>query len=342
LIDLVLSNLVNGHVRRIAVLTQYKSHSLNRHVAQAWRLSPLVGDSVALVPAQMRNGPHWYAGSADAIHQSLDMIREECPEYVCVFGGELVLRIDPRQLVEFHRASGAAVTATCSGIYVFSTGALIEAVTRDAANPWSDHDLGRSVVPLLADRGEVALYDFSTNEVPGATARDHGYWRDIADLDTYYDASMDLVAERPAFNLYNRQWPMYNWQPQPILPARCSLDGTGRRGQVIDSLVSPGVVVAGGSVRRSVVSPDVVVGDGAVVEDSVLMSRVVVGRGAVVCRAIVDKDVTIPPGARIGLDPKADRLRFHVSKRGVVAIGKRQPVPDEAEIGVGTPSRGVA
>ena len=329
LIDFVLSNLVNGRVRRIAVLTQYKSNSLNRYLAQAWRLSPLAGDSVAPVPAQMRNGPHWYAGSADAIYQNLDLIREECPQYVCVLSGDHVFRMDPRQLVEFHHAAGAAVTAACPGIHVFSTGALVEAVTRDASDRRSGHDLARDVVPPLADRGEVAVYDFATNQVPGATPCDHGYWRDVSDLDAYHSASMDLVAEQPGFNLWNRQWPIYNWQPQPILPARFSSDGAGRGGQPIDSLVSPGAVIAGGVVRRSVLSPNVVVGEGAVVEDSVLMSGVAVGRGAVVSRAIVDKDVTLQPGARIGVDPEADRDRFHVSKAGVVAIDKWRNVASE-------------
>ena len=110
LVDFVLSNLVNGGYMRIAVLTQYKSHSLDRHITTTWRLSPLLGNYVTPVPAQMRRGPHWYAGSADAIFQSLNLVYDERPEYVIVFGADHVYRMDPRQMVEQHIAAGAGVT----------------------------------------------------------------------------------------------------------------------------------------------------------------------------------------------------------------------------------------
>jgi len=380
LIDFALSNLVNGRVGRIAVLTQYKSHSLNRHIAQAWQLSAMVGDAITAVPAQMRVGPHWFAGSADAIYQNLYLLRETCPDHVCVIPSDQVYRMDPRQLVEEHRSSGAGVTVAAvrvpveraaradvveldrrgrvmavrsrpadpqplpgaprqafasTGICVFRAGTLAEAVTRDAANPWSRHDLG-TVLGSLAERGEVAAYDLARNQVPGSTPRDHGYWREIGDLDSYFETSMELVSRQPTFNLYNRQWPIYGWQPQPLPPATFTPDGMGRRGQAVDCLVSPGVIVVGGSVQRSILSPDVVVHEAAHVEDCILMNRVEVGRGAVLCRAIVDKDVRIPPGFRLGLDGDPDRDRFHVSKGGVVAIAKRQVVEQAREVAVGT------
>jgi glucose-1-phosphate adenylyltransferase len=383
LIDFVLSNLVNGRVSKIAVLTQYKSHSLNRHIAHAWQLSPMTGDGVTVVPAQMRVGPHWFAGSADAIYQNLHLLRETRPDHVLVLPADHVYRMDPRQLLHEHRASGAGVTVAAvrvpierasrsevvevdrrgrvtavrdrpadprplpdaprhalasTGICVFGAGALVEAVTRDAANPWSRHDLG-GVLGAMAERGQVAVYDLARNQVPGSTPRDHGYWRDVGDLDGYFQASMDLISPQPAFNLYNRQWPIYGWQPQPLPPATFTFDGVGRRGQAAECLVSPGVVVAGGSVRRSILSPDVVVHESALVEDCVLMNRVEVGRGAILCRAIVDKDVKIPPGFRLGVDGGADRDRFHVSSRGVVAIGRRQVLDLEVEP---ARSRGVA
>jgi glucose-1-phosphate adenylyltransferase len=378
LVDFALSNLVNGRIGHIAVLTQYKSHSLNRHVAMAWQLSPMVGETVTTVPAQMRVGPHWYAGSADAIYQNLYLLRETCPDHVCVLPSDHVYRMDPRQLVEEHRAAGAAATVAVvrvpvertagadvveldrrgrvtavrprpadgqplpgaprqafvsTGICVFHAGALAEAVTRDASNPGSGHDLG-TVLGALAERGEVAAYDLARNQVPGSTPQDHGYWRAIGDLDSYFETSMDLVSRRPVFNLYNRRWPIYGWQPQPLAPATFTPDATGRRGQAIDCLVSPGVVVAGGTVERSILSPDVVVHESAHVEDCVLMNRVEVGRGAVLCRAIVDKDVRIPPGFHLDGDP--DRDRFHVSKGGVVAIAKRQTVEQPRRVAVGS------
>src|SRR5437016_2634606 len=110
LIDFVLSNLVNGRIRRIVVLTQYKSHSLDRHISTTWRLSSLVGDYVTPVPAQMRRGPHWFQGSADAIYQSLNLIHDEQPAFVCVFGADHIYRMDPRQMVQQHIATGAGVT----------------------------------------------------------------------------------------------------------------------------------------------------------------------------------------------------------------------------------------
>jgi glucose-1-phosphate adenylyltransferase len=372
LIDFALSNLVNGGIRKIVVLTQYKSHSLDRHIAQMWRLSPMLGNYVATVPAQMRTGPRWFAGSADAVYQNLNLVTDERPDCICVFGADHIYRMDPRQMIEHHLASGAGVTLAgipvpidqaasygiiepdrsgrvlgfrekpadptpvpgspdhayaSMGIYVFSTRMLIGAVTEDASNPESKHDLGGSIIPMLVERGEACVYDFATNEVPGVTQRERAYWRDVGDLDSYYEASMDLVAVDPVFNLYNREWPILNWQSASTPPAKFVFDDEDRRGLAVDSLVSPGVIVSGGTVRRSILSPDVRVNTGAMVEGCVLMDGVRVGRGAVIRRAIVDKNVLVPPGSRIGVEVEHDRARFTISRGGVVAIGKGQPVP---------------
>ena len=374
LIDFALSNLANGEVRKIVVLTQYKSHSLDRHIAQMWRLSPMLGNYVATVPAQMRLGPRWFAGSADAVFQNLNLVYDERPDHICVFGADHIYRMDPRQMIDHHVASGAGVTLAgirvpiaqapafgiiepdrsgrvlafrekpadptpvpgspehayaSMGIYVFSTGALVEAVTADAGNPESKHDLGGSIVPWLVEGGRASVYDFSTNHVPGSSERERGYWRDVGDLDSYHEASMDLVAVEPVFNLYNREWPIYNWQPASVPPAKFVFDDEGRRGQALDSIVSPGVIVSGGTVRRSVLSPDVVVEAGALVEGCVLMDGVEVGSGAVVRNAIIDKNVVVPTGARIGVDPERDRRRFVVSPGGIIAIGKGREIPPE-------------
>ena len=372
LIDFALSNLVNGGIRKIVVLTQYKSHSLDRHIAQMWRLSPMLGNYVATVPAQMRTGPRWFAGSADAVFQNLNLINDERPDCICVFGADHIYRMDPRQMIEHHLASGAGVTLAgirvpieqapsfgiiepdraghvlafrekphdptpvpgspgeayaSMGIYVFSTRALVDTVSQDSGAADSKHDLGGSIIPMLVGRGEASVYDFAENDVPGVTRRERGYWRDVGDLDSYYDASMDLVNVDPVFNLYNREWPILNWQPASIPPAKFVFDDDSRRGLAVDSLVSPGVIVSGGTVRRSILSPEVRVNTGALVEDCVLMDGVQVGRGAIVRRAIVDKNVLVPPGARIGVDPELDRAGFTVSRGGVVAIGKGQQVP---------------
>jgi glucose-1-phosphate adenylyltransferase len=371
LIDFALSNLVNAGYLRIAVLTQYKSHSLDRHLSQAWRLSPLLGNYVAPIPAQMRRGPRWFVGSADAIYQNFNLIRDERPEHVIVFGADHIYRMDPRQMVEEHIASGAAVTVAAirapieqadqfgvietradgrgisafrekptdakplvdapdqvyasMGNYVFTTDALMDVVTEDAKDETSNHDIGGNLIPMLVERGEARVYDFATNQVPGAADRDRGYWRDVGTLDAYYEAHMDLISVSPIFNLYNYQWPILTW-PDPLPPAKFVFDEDGRRGHALDSMVCAGVVLSGGVARRSILSPGVHLHSYAEVEDAILMHGADVGRGAVVRRAILDKDVRIGPGATIGVDPEADRERFKVSVGGVVVIPKGEVV----------------
>jgi glucose-1-phosphate adenylyltransferase len=367
LIDFVLSNLVNGGYLRIVVLTQYKSHSMDRHIAQTWRMSPLLNNYVTPVPAQMRKGPHWFSGSADAIFQNLNLVRDEQPEYIIVFGADHIYRMDPRQMVEQHIASGAGLTVAgirvprgqsdqfgvietapdgrqiaafrekpaqaeglpdspdeifaSMGNYVFTTSALIDAVTRDAEDPTSRHDLGGNIVPMMVERGDAQVYDFAANEVPGATDRDRAYWRDVGTLDAYYDAHMDLVSIHPIFNLYNRRWPILT-NREPFPPAKFVFEDGERVGKALDSMVCAGVVVSGATVRRSILSPGVFVHSYAEVEGSVLMHNVRVGRNAVVRNAIVDKNVEIPPGCRIGVDREEDEARFTVSDNGIVVIPK--------------------
>ncbi|MBA2528809.1 MAG: glucose-1-phosphate adenylyltransferase [Euzebyales bacterium] len=374
IVDFALSNLVNGGYLQIVVLTQYKSHSLDRHLAQTWRLSPLLGNYVTPVPAQMRRGPRWFAGSADAIFQNLNLVNDERPDYICVFGADHIYRMDPRQMVEQHIGSGAGLTVAAirvrredasrfgvivpgegdriaafhekpavaqglpdspgevyasMGNYVFTTSTLVEAVTTDAASESSGHDVGGDIVPTLVDAGEAQVYDFAANDVPGATDRDAGYWRDVGTLDAYYDAHMDLISVHPIFNLYNSAWPIYSWH-QPVPPAKFVFDEEGRRGQALNSMVSGGVVVSGGSVRSSVLSPEVFVHSYASVGGSVLLDNVRVGRNAVVRNAIIDKNVEVPAGVRIGVDLDADRERYTVSDNGVVVIGKNAKVPSGA------------
>jgi len=212
------------------------------------------------------------------------------------------------------------------GNYVFSTDMLIDVVTLDAESRDSSHDMGGNIIPMLVNSGTAQVYDFSANEVPGATDRDRGYWRDVGTLDAFYEAHMDLISVHPVFNLYNMEWPILTL-PDPLPPAKFVFADEGRTGQALDSMVCSGVIISGGTVKRSVLSPSVQVHSYAEVEGSVLFSGVEVGRGAVVRNAILDKDVHVEPGAELGVDPELDRERFTVSSGGVVVVPKGQRVP---------------
>jgi glucose-1-phosphate adenylyltransferase len=369
LIDFALSNLINSGLRRIVVLTQYKSHSLDRHISQTWRMSPLLGAYVASVPAQQRLGKRWFSGSADAILQSMNLLSDERPDIVVVVGADHVYRMDFEQMIQAHIESGKGVTVAAirqpislanqfgvievdpknpkkiaafrekpsnpiglpdspnevlasMGNYVFSATALIEAIEVDGELTESSHDMGGDIVPYMVARDDAAVYDFTYNQIPGSTERDHSYWRDVGTIDSYYDAHMDLISVMPVFNLYNTEWPIFTQQIN-LPPAKFVHDGEGNQGRTTDSIVSLGTVVSGGIVERSVLSPWVKVNSQALVTDSVLLDGVQVGRNATVRRSILDKGVVVTDGAMIGVDRQRDIDRgFTVTESGLTVVGK--------------------
>jgi glucose-1-phosphate adenylyltransferase len=372
LVDFALSNLVNGGVRRICVLTQYKSHSLDRHLATAWGLSSTLGDHVTPVPAQQWLGPRWQAGSADAIYQSLSLLDEHRPDLVVVCGADHVYRMDPVQMIDQHMARGAGVTVSAipmpraeatdfgvvqaaadghsieaflekpasppgragqpdealvsMGIYVFAPDVLIEALHKDAADDDSGHSMGGNIIPRLARERAAHAYDFRQNEVPGACARDRCYWRELGTIDSYFNAHMDLCALNPPFNLYNDRWPIVT-QVSCRPPAKFVHEDGDLPGRAVNSVVSAGVIVSGGLVLNSVLSPGVRVDSRSRVNRAVILHNTRVHRHAVVENAILDKDVAVLEGATVGVDKEHDRARgFVVSTGGVTVVSKGQVV----------------
>jgi glucose-1-phosphate adenylyltransferase len=362
LVDFALSNLVNANIRRVCVLTQYKCQSLHRHITTTWQLNTLLGNYVMPVPAQQRLGPYWQAGSADAIHQALNLIDAEQPDVVVVLGADHVYRMDPRQMIAQHLATGAGVTVSAvpvptrdashfgviqtapggvrieaflekpadpparpfvsMGSYVFDRDVLIDAVRKDAVDDDSRHSLGGDIMPRLVRDGAACMYDFTRNDVPGVRGRSTGYWRELGTLDSYFEAHMDLCAPEPMFSLHNDQWPILTH-----VHARPPAKFTGEEGRAINSVVCNDVIVMNGLVRDSVLSPGVRMASGSLANRAVLLHNTQVGRGATVRDAIVDKHVVIGAGAVVGIDKEHDRARgFTVTEGGITVVPKGQVV----------------
>jgi len=369
IIDFALSNFANSGILKMKVLVQYKSESLNTHVQRAWRLSAFLNQYVEIVPAQMRYGPKWFEGSADAIYQNLNIITDEEPEYTFVFGADHVYRMDVRQMLDFHVDKKADLTVAAipvpveeasdfgiievdaegrmvgfvekpkdnvktipgdptrclasMGNYLFSTQELVKEILDDAGDATSAHDFGKSIVTNMHTRRRVYVYDFSTNVVPGQGQKERGYWRDVGNLDAYFQANMDLVDVDPIFSLYNDQWPIYTLHSNAP-PAKFVFNDAShaRIGMATDSLVSEGCIISGSTVNHSIVSPYVRLNSYSTIEDCILFEKVRIGRHCRIRRAIIDKHVEIPAGTVIGYDLEADKKRFHVTESGIVVIPK--------------------
>jgi glucose-1-phosphate adenylyltransferase len=360
IIDFVLSNCLNSGFRRVYIATQYKSLSLNRHVRLGWSIvSEELGEFIEILPPQKRVGEQWYQGTADAVYQNLYSIVRENPRYVIVLAGDHIYKMDYRRMLRFHIDKGAEVTLASievpiedgprfgivavdeeqrvigfqekpsspasmpgtphlalasMGIYVFDMDVIVRALENDAVSAESHHDFGKNIIPALLPGGRVFSFPFYDENKKAAK-----YWRDIGTLDAYYEANMDLCHVNPEFNLYDPEWPLRTYQPQAP-PAKFVFAEELRRGEALDSLISPGCIVSGSRIWGSILCPNVRVHSFCNIEQSILMPGVRVGRHAQMRNAIVDRDVLIPRGAHIGFNPEEDRRRHTVTEGGVVVV----------------------
>jgi len=362
LVDFVLSNLANANMLKVAVLTQYKSHSLDRHITTTWRMSSLLGNYITPVPAQQRLGPRWYTGSADAILQNFNLIQDEDPNHVLVFGADHVYRMDPGQMFEQHVESGAGVTVAAirmprseahdfGVIELAEDGITIKAFHEKPENPpamprhpdmslvsMGNYIFKRDVMEeaLIIDSEDLeSRHDLGTNIIPYLTkmgvAKVYDFANNIVpgatDRDKGYWRDVGSIdAYYDAHMDLVSVHPIFNLYNRqwPLLTNPPSLPPAkfSEGGSAHDSIVAAGSIVAGGILHGSVVSYDVSLGKGAIVEGSVLMPSVKIGERAIVRHAILDKSVVVEPGAQIGVDLERDRARFTVSDGGAVVVGK--------------------
>lgn len=359
IIDFALSNCINSGLRRIGVLTQYKSHSLNRHLQRGWSfLRAEIGEFVEVLPAQQRRTKEWYRGTADALYQNIDIMHRHSPEYVMVLGGDHIYTMDYSKMLMAHLTSGADVTVGCVEVPreeatefgVMSIDANLH-VTKFSEKPAEPDSIPGKPDKCLASMG---IYIFSTEFLYSAlvsdaednsSAHDFGkdiipnaidssnvvaypfvdkdgnpqYWRDVGTVDSFWKANMELCGVEPELNLYNRDWPIWTYQTQ-YPPAKFIFDDAGRRGQAIDSLVSGGCIISGSLVKRSVIFTATRIHNYSVVKDSVLLPKVTIGKNCRIKNAVIDKGTYIAEGTVIGEDPEEDARRFYVTPEGVILV----------------------
>ena len=360
IIDFALSNCVNSGIRRVGVLTQYKAHSLIRHLQRAWGfMRAEIGEFVEILPAQQRTSKkEWYQGTADALFQNLDIVQRHDPDYILVLGGDHIYTMDYSKMLVEHVNAGADFTVGCievpieeakgfgvmavdqnhriteftekpkhsreipnkpgmalasMGIYIFSKDFLYKVLYEDAMKLHSSRDFGKDIIPSNIHRAKAIAYPFR-NE-----AGNPGYWRDVGTVYSYWQANMELCSVKPELNLYDRDWPIWTYQPQ-YPPAKFVFDDEGCRGEAIDSLISTGCILSGARVKRSIVFFANTLEKQTIVKDSVILPKVSIGSHCHIERAIIDKGAVIPSGMTIGKDLELDRKRFHVTDEGIVLV----------------------
>ncbi|MBC7190535.1 glucose-1-phosphate adenylyltransferase, partial [Candidatus Aerophobetes bacterium] len=359
LIDFTLSNCVNSGIRRIYVLTQYMSTTLETHIKEGWSIfSRELGEFIQTVPPQKRTAERWYEGTADAVFQNLYILQEEKPLYVLILSGDHVYRMNYADMFRFHVEKKAHLTVGCvevdekeagrfgvleidrrervisfeekpsipktipgkkerclvsMGVYIFNTEEIVKALIKDAKRKNTSHDFGRDIIPqMLKDKKLVFCYNFSE--------RGEGYWRDIGTIDSYWEASMELLDVPSKFDLHRPDWPLRTYQEQNP-PARIiTSEKVSSECGVSDSLICAGCIIEQAKVKKSILSPQVYVGRKSTVENSILMKGVRVGENVTIKKAIIDEEVVVPDGYRIGCNFEEDAKKFLISKGGVVVV----------------------
>ena len=365
IIDFALSNAMNSGIRRISVATQYKAHSLLRHLQLGWTFfRPERNESFDVLPASQRvSEDMWYAGTADAVYQNIDIIESYGPQHLVILAGDHVYKMDYEQMLQQHVDQGADVTVGCievprmeavgfgvmaiderdritsflekpadppgmpdrpdmamasMGIYVFETKFLIDQLRRDAADPNSNRDFGKDIIPHIVRNGSAVAHRFSRSCVR-SSAEAEVYWRDAGTVDAYWEANIDLVQPVPALDMYDDAWPI--WTYSAITPpAKFVHNDPYRRGEAINSVVSGGCIVSGGSIDHSLLFTRVHVHSYARVQGAVVLPEVDIGRGARLSNVVIDRGVKIPEGLVVGEDPELDRMRFRRTDKGIVLI----------------------
>ena len=359
LIDFTLANCLHSGLRKILVLTQYKSHSLQKHLRDAWSVfHPELGEYITPVPPQMREGSHWYAGLFSALRQNRYLIERSEARDVLILEGDLVYRMDYAALIRVHREEGGCLTvagreangglpadgllATDAQNRLLGRGTSSSPATATPSlwapmgvylfeKHWLLEKLACEEEMAEADRLEIApaIAGLTRNGTaclypfggPRGRVSPDRYWNDLRDIDSYFAANMALLESTPPLDLYQEDWRILTYQGQ-YPPARTVPGDSGTEGLFVNSMLAAGTVIRGGGVNHSILFPQVQVGDGAIVEEAILFDRVRVGAGAHLRRCILDKDIQVPPHTQIGLDLRADRERFPVSARGLAILPK--------------------
>jgi glucose-1-phosphate adenylyltransferase len=365
IIDFALSNCLNSGIRRMAVVTQYKSHSLMRHLQRGWSfLRAELNEMVDLLPAQQRVGEeHWYRGTADAIFQNLDIIRSSEPEYIVILAGDHVYKMDYSLMLQDHVERGAGCTVGCievpraeasafgvmavderrqitafvekpanppampgndavslasMGIYVFDAEYLYGLLEDDLANPDSNHDFGKDVIPRAVSQGRALAHPFGMScitRVAGVAP----YWRDVGTIDAFWAANLDLASTTPELDIYDTNWPLWTYQRQ-LPPAKFVPDATGNHGVAVNTLISGGCIVSGSQVAHSVLFSEVRVHSYCQIEQAVILPDVVINRHCILRKVVIDRGCEIPEGLVVGEDAVLDAQRFERTEGGVVLI----------------------